>query len=178
MIRNTADQLNLASLTRSVVERQYPDETVQFSSAATILETRQESPTGWSLGRLFQRRGNVIITDARIFIQSSFLSLLTVIWALVIGYCVYRYIQTANTFDIFVAVFAMIFIIQRRPYSRDVPFSTIRRVHFGSVRGMAARCDIISIVIGDRAIQLVTAQLLPDELRQRLTELGDSDADQ
>lgn len=177
MLRTKADQLNLASRTRSVVERLYPDETVLFSTAATILETRHESPTGWSLHRFFQRRGNVAITDARIFMQSSFLSLLTVIWIAVIGYCVYHYFQNANVFSAVMAIVAAIFIAQRRPYSRDLPFGSIQRVHFGSVRGMAARCDIISIVVDGRAIQLVTAQLVPDKIRERLAALHDADTD-
>ncbi|MGF1569902.1 MAG: hypothetical protein ACFCVD_17845 [Nodosilinea sp.] len=166
--------MNLTSRTRSVVERQYPGETVLFSTAATILETRHESPTGWSLKRFFQRRGNIVITDARIFIQSSFLSLMTVIWIVVIGCGLYLYVQNANIFAIVMAVFAAIFIIQRRPYSRNVPFNSIRHVHFGSVRGLLGRLNIMSIVINSRAIQLVPIQFVPDDIRERLTTLDDS----
>lgn len=160
--------MNLLFQTQSVVKRQYPNEIVLFSTIATILKTRHESPIGWSLRRFFQRRGNVVITDARIFIQSSFLSLITVIWIFVIGYGLYLYVQNANIFGIVMAVFAAIFIIQRRPYSCDLPFNSIRRVHFGAVRGLVGRFNIMSIVIGGRAIQLVTAQYVPDHIRLSL----------
>ncbi|PSN15693.1 hypothetical protein C7293_06085 [filamentous cyanobacterium CCT1] len=166
--------MNLAFQTQLVVKRQYPDETVLFSTIATILETRHKLPIGWSPRRFFQRRGNVVITDARIFIQSSFLSLITAIWIVVIGCGLYFYVQNANVFGIVMAVFAAIFIIQRRPYSRDLPFNSIRHVHFGAVRGLVGHFNIVSIVIGGRAIQLVTAQHVPNHIREQLTTLDDS----
>ena len=168
--------MNLAFQTQLAVKRQYPDEIVLFSTIATILETRHESPIGWSLRRFFQRRGDVVITNSRIFIQSGFLSLITVIWICVIGYGLYLYIQNANVFGIVMAVLAAIFIIQRRPYSCDLPFNSIRRVHFGAVRGLVGRFNLMSIVIGGRAIQLVTAHHVPDHIRERLTTLDDSRA--
>jgi len=176
MLRTKADQLNLASRTRSVVEHRYPDEEVLFATAVTILETPLASPTGWSLPRFFQRRGNVVITNARIFVQSSFLSLLTVIWLAVIGYCVYGFSRNGHIVTAILAIVAAVFIFQRRPYSRDVPFSRIHRVEFGSVQGIAARCDVMSIVHDGRAIQLVAAQLVPDSIRERLQGLGKSDS--
>ena len=175
MLRTKADQLNLASRTRSLVEHRYRDEKVRFATAVTILETPVATPTGWSLRRFLQRRGNVVITDARIFVQSSFLSLLTVIWLAVIGYGIYRYSRDGHIASVMLAVVGAIFIFQRRPYSRDVPFNQIQRVEFGSVQGIAARCDIMSIMLDRRAIQLVTAQRVPDSIRERLRELGKSD---
>ncbi len=175
MFRTTADQLNLASRTRSLVEHRYRDEEVRFATAVTILETPAATPTGWSLRRFLQRRGNVVITDARIFVQSNFVSLFTVIWLAVIGYVIYGYSRDGHMASILVALVSAMFIFQRRPYSRDIPLNQIHRVEFGSVQGIAARCDIMSIMLDGRAIQLVTAQRVPDCIRERIMELGKSD---
>lgn len=175
MLRTTADQLNLSSRTRSVVERCYPDEQVLFTTAVTILETDQTSPIGWSLRRFAQRRGNVVITDKRLFVQSSFLSLFSIFWLGIIAYSIYEYSHTGHFFHIAIGIPAAIFIVQRRPYSRDLPFDAIRCVEFGTTRGIAARCDIMSIVLADRAIQLVTAQIVPSNLRDKLLVLGNDD---
>ena len=172
MLRRITDRLNVTSRTRSAVERRYPDEAVLFSTAVTVLETCRESPTGWSPRRILQRRGNVAITNARIFIQSNFISMLTAIWAAAIVYCLYQFSQTDNPIFVGVAIAAAIFIFQRRPYLRDLPTEAIQHVHFGAVRGLAARCDIVSIVVEGGAIQLVTAQRIPEEIRERLVAIG------
>lgn len=174
MFRTLTDQLNFASRTRSLVEHRYPGEAVLFSSAATILETPRESPTGWSLRRVFQRRGNIVITEARIFVQSSFLSLFTAMWLVAIGYSVHQYLQSGHDFHMVLTIVAATFIVQRRPYSRDLPFRSIDRIHFGSVRGMTGLCDIMSVVVRGRAIQLCVGQFVPGAIRERLASLNDS----
>ncbi len=175
MLHTLTDQFNFTSRTRTAVERRYPNEAILFSSAVTILETPHECPTGWSLRRFFQRRGNVVITDARIFIQASFLSLMTAFWLAVIGYCLHQCLQSADVFHITLAVGAGALVLQRRPYSRDVPFNSIERVHFGSVRGVSGRGDIVSVVVQPRVIQLVTGQFVPDEIRERLVAPKDKE---
>lgn len=176
MSHTTVNQMNLLSRTRSVVQQRYPDETILFSTAVTILETPNNSPTGWSLRRFLQRRGNMVVTDARVFVQSSFFSLLTIVWLAVIASTVYEFVQNGHSFNTVVAIVALIFIIQRRPYTRDLPFNAIRDVEFGSVRGMTARCDIMSIVLDGRAIQLVTAKNVPGDTRDRLLALHQQDS--
>jgi hypothetical protein len=174
MLRTLTDQMNSVARAQSVVERRFPNEVALFSSAVTILETSHERPIGWSVRRFFQRRGNVVITDARIFIQSNLLSPMTVFWFVVIGYCLHQYLQRGEILDLVLALVAGGLVIQRRPYSRDVPFNSIERIHFGSVRGIAGRGDIVSIVVHPRVIQLVTAQFVPDQVRERVIALGDA----
>ena len=48
----------------------------------------------------------------------------------------------------------------------------ICRVEFGSVRGIAAQCDIMSSVMRGGAIQLVTTQNVPGEIRDGLLAFG------
>ncbi|HLT45652.1 MAG TPA: hypothetical protein VK002_00360, partial [Rubricoccaceae bacterium] len=64
-MRDAADSLNASSHAGRIVERRYPDEEIKFCTAATILDAPDEQPIGWSLRRLFQRRGNVVLTDRR-----------------------------------------------------------------------------------------------------------------
>ncbi|MEN6337216.1 MAG: hypothetical protein ABFE01_23410 [Phycisphaerales bacterium] len=178
IFREETDQLNSVSRTRSVVERQYPDEAVLFASAATILETSRESPTGWSLRRVFQRRGSVVISDSRVFVQSSFLSVLTIMWAGVAVYGAFEYFRSGHIFPLILAIVAAAFIFQHRPYSRDVPFNSVDRVHFGVTHGLTGSCDIVSMVVHGRTIQVVTGHSIPGELRQRLTSLNRANQEQ
>ena len=176
MLRAGTDRVNFASRSRSDIERLYPQETVLLSTAVTILETPSQSPTGWSPRRFFQRRGNVTITDARIVIAANPLSPIAVLWLVVVSYGGYRLLVDADPIGAALVLVGSLFLFQRRPYRRDLPYNSIRGVIFGSVRGMAARCDIISVVIDGRAIQLVTAQSIPAEVRRRLETIGNVDA--
>ncbi len=170
-LRDATDQLNLSSRTASAVRSRYPGEALLFSTAATILETNTATPTGWSLFRLLQRRGNVAITSDRVFIQSSFVSVLNLIWIGVITFGVYKTLSGAEFPHIVLSIVGAIFIFQRRPYLRDIPFTEIHSVQFGAVQGIAARCDILSIDVGTHAIQLVTSQAVPENVRLMLQKL-------
>jgi hypothetical protein len=171
-VRDTADQLNLSSRAASAVRSRYPDESLLFSSAVTILETPTATPTGWSLRRLLQRRGNVVITSERIFIQSSLVSPLTLIWLVAIAFGAYKVINGGAIPHIVLPIVGAFFIFQRRPYLRDIQVTKIQGVQFGAVQGMAARCDILSIDFGSHAIQLVTSQTVPDTVRVTLQQLS------
>lgn len=171
MFRNLADILNLASRAASSVHRRYPDETILFASAATILETPTSLPTGWSLRRILQRRGNVVITDGRIVLRDSLLSLATVIFLSLGAYPVYRGIQVDRTLLIFAFVCAIL-VFQRRPYSLDVPFDNLNGVKFGSVQGITASGDILILDLGNKTIQVVPAQIVPEAVRNQLSALS------
>ena len=165
------DRLNAAARARAEAERLFPEERILLASAATVLETRARAPVGWSLSRILQRRCNLVITDRRVFIKASFLSPITVIWIGLMAYALYDFTQSHQLRDIAFVALLGIFLLQRRPYVRDVPFETIQRVEFGTARGLTATGDIITLIVGGRAIHLVTAQRLSDELRELLRGL-------
>jgi hypothetical protein len=171
MYRHLVDLINSSSRTRSIVAHRYPQEKVLFSTAATILETPRSAPIGWALRRVFQRHGNLVVTDRRVFIQSSFVSLIGILWFAAIAYFGFRLTRARQVTDMLAIVVASVFLIRRRPYSRDLPFDAIRHVQFGTVRGAAAECDIISIALSDGAIQLVGAQRVPGPIRELLQRL-------
>ena len=169
-LRDATDQLNMSSWTASAVRRRYPAEAQLFSTAATILETNTSVPTGWSLLRLLQQRGNVVITSDRVFIRSGFVSVLNLVWICVVTFSVNKVFNGAGLPHVLLSVVGAIFIFQRRPYLRNIPFTEIHSVQFGAVQGVAARCDIMSIDVGTHAIQLVTSQVIPDNVRLMLQQ--------
>ncbi len=167
MMRDAADNLNAASQAGQIVARLFPDEAIKLCTAATILEAPDEQPIGWSLRRLLQRRGNVVLTDRRAFIQSSFRSPLTLLWAGVLAWAVYG-LATGDRSRLPFLALAAVLLFQRRPYTRNLLYSELRLVRFGSVRGVTGRGDILVFGAPSGAIHLVTAQVVPDELRRAL----------
>lgn len=172
MLRDTADHLNAASLARSNVAERHADEDVVFATAATILESLSASPVGWSLQRLFQRRGTVVFTNSRVVVSSSFVSLLTVAWVLVLAYGLYAVVGNPTAINAVVPVVAAAFLFQRRPYFRDIPFQEVQSVNLGCVRGIASNHDVIALILNDRVLHLVPSQIIPDGVREQLLARG------
>ena len=56
MLRTLTDVLYSKGLAVKWLKSKNPDEEIVFASAATILETKESTSTGWSLQRLFQHR--------------------------------------------------------------------------------------------------------------------------
>jgi hypothetical protein len=163
--------LNTSWRTRRLVERRYPGEDVLVATAATILETSGSTPTGWTLRRIGQRRGSVVVTNKRVFVQSSFVSAITVLWLALIFLFGVRYWHDGRTVNLVIAFLPIVFLFQRRPYARDLSFDEIRRVEFASVQSMAV-CDLFSVALDSGAVQLVTAQRLPNAVRDVLCTVG------
>ena len=168
MFRRIADLLNSAGRTLGVVRRRFPEEPILLATAATILETSEDRPTGWSFKRFLQHRGNVVFTEKRVFLQSSFVSWYTLLYVVLIGYFVRDFARSGDTFGAFIVVIAILFLLQRRPYSRDIPYRDIASVKLGKVQGMLGRGDLITLGVAGRGLQIVTAKVLPDSLKQRL----------
>lgn len=168
MIRRLTGLLNATSSIRRVVSTRFPEETIKLCTAATILDAPSEEPIGWSLRRFVQRRGNVVITDRRVFVQSSFRSPFTVLWTAVLALAVYRLVSDATWAWTIAALSAGILVFQRRPYCQDLPFAESKGIRFGSVRGVSGRGDILAVSKGDRALHLVTSEVVSDELKRNL----------
>ncbi|SFH54287.1 hypothetical protein SAMN05421753_10190 [Planctomicrobium piriforme] len=171
-LRDTTDAFNHSSGTARAVHLSYPSEPLLFSSAATILETNRVTPTGWSLRRIFQRRGNVAITANRLFVESNLFSPLTLIWLVAGGFGIYKLFNGGESFNVILPIVGALFIFQRRPYHRDISFEQIRSIQFGSVRGVANRCDLMTVELQSHALQLVTAQPVPTDVRNLLSKIS------
>ncbi len=167
MNRQPADHLNNSSSVARSLSAEHSGETIELCTAANILEAPDVQPIGWSLRRIFQRRGTVVVTDHRILVQSSWRSPATILWLGVFAYAVYR-ACTGQPVAAGVAVLAAILLLQRRPYRRDIPYAELRSVRFGSVQGISATGDILVLGLNEGALHLVTAQSITDDLKRKL----------
>ena len=168
MNRQLADKLNASGAMRRGVSVRFPQETIELATAVTILDAPDANPIGWSLRRFLQRRGNVVITDRRVVVESSFRSPLTIIWVVALLFAAYELASGFSWEWVFLALTAGILVFQRRPYSRNIPFSELKGVRFGNVRGASGRADIIALDLGGTALHLVTCQFVPDELKRQM----------
>lgn len=168
MLRQLTDTLNASKSLRRMVSTQFPEETIELSTAATILDAPGENPIGWSLRRFLQRRGNVVITDRRVFVHSSFRSPLTALWTAVLLFGVYKFASGEPWVWALGALGAGIFLFQRRPYSQNLPFAKLQGIRFGSVQGISGQGDILTFSLGDRALHLVTSKVVPEKLKRQM----------
>jgi hypothetical protein len=168
MNRQFVDKLNASESTRRLVSARFPEEVIELSTAVTILEASDTNPIGWSFRRLLQRRGNVVITDKRVVVQSSFRSPMTVLWTIAFLFATYEVISDISWEWILLALTAAILVLQRRPCRRNLPFSDLKSIRFGSVRGASGHGDIIALNLGNRALHLVTSQFVPDDLKRKM----------
>lgn len=165
MLRSLADSLNNLTAAVRWASARYPAETIRFASAATMLETPGASPTGWSWQRMFQRRGNVVITDRRILLRSSFLSLYSLFYLLLLAYALYRALTTGDYFYAILGLLIALILVQRLPYTRDIPFEQVEQITLGAVQGISGGASLMAVQQGGRTINIVPAQLLPEEVR-------------
>ena len=168
MIRQLTDKLNASESTRRLVSTRFPEEIIELSTAVTILDAPDANPIGWSLRRFLQRRGNVVITNRRVFVESSFRSPFTVLWVVVLLFAAYKLLFGPSWIWVLLALTAGIFVFQRRPYSQDLPFAELKGIRFGSVQGMAGRGDIVTLNLGAKALHLVTSQFVPGEVKHQM----------
>ncbi|ESA37996.1 hypothetical protein N836_34390 [Leptolyngbya sp. Heron Island J] len=170
VVRVLADKFNASKLTRRVVSKRFPEETIELCTAATILEASEVNPIGWSFRRLLlQRNGNVVFTNRRVFLQSSFRSPATIIWASIIGLEVHRWLS-GDSWTLIVMLTASLFLFRRRPYAKNLLFSELEDVRFGSVYGLTGRGDIIVLNLGTRALHLVISRVLSEEVKRSLED--------
>ena len=121
-----------ASATASIMGN-FDGETLLLATAATVLKTASRSTVGWSPERYrrwaatllptFQRRGNVVITDKRVYIRSSFASPLTLFWIVVLVFGVAHFAVYRDGTHLLLAAAASMFLYDRRPFDIDQPLS-------------------------------------------------------
>jgi hypothetical protein len=172
MFLDNVDTLNRTSQTVRRVRTLHPGEDVIFAAAATILESGDRAPIGWSIRRFLQVRGNVAVTPHRIFVQSNFLSPMTALWVVVALAASVIAIVFADTISLVLAIVALVLIAQRRPFIRDIPVHMIYEVRFGSARGATGRADIMMISTAEGTLHITTSKPIPATVRILLPVVG------
>jgi hypothetical protein len=74
-----------------------------------------------------------------------------------------------NWLYLLLAALSSAFILQRLPYQRQIPLKDIREVKLGSVRGITAKGSLFTVYLKDKAINIVPAQILPEEVIQMIS---------
>lgn len=165
---NIAATLNGTNKALATVQANYPDESVLFTSAATMHETTKSAPLGWSIQRLLQERGAVIITEKRCFIATSFQSPFTIFWLVFTLYALGSYYVGRQPASLLLAVVAIGFLLQRLPTSTDIPFADAKRIDLRIMNGMLGSADIVSIILDGKAKHIVPRERLSAEIKQHL----------
>jgi hypothetical protein len=138
------------------------------ASSATFLETKGVSPVGWSLKRLFQKRGIIVFTSNRMFFQSGFLSLYTLTYVLAVVASLFTFFITGEFIYLLAAAMCSMLVFQHSPFQRDIAFSDTTAAKLGSVRGMTGRGHLITVVANGRTAHIATLDL-PDEVHHVLS---------
>ncbi len=169
MLRTLADRLNSTNAAVDWLRSRYPEEEIIFASAATILETDKAAPVGWSFQRLFQRRGVLILTRNQLVLKDSFFSLFTAFYLFVLIASLAMFLRSQDWLYLLLVVLSCAFILQRLPYQQQIPLKDIREVKLGSVRGITAKGSLFTVYLKDKAINIVPAQILPEEVIQAIS---------
>jgi hypothetical protein len=164
MLTTVADRLNSTNAAVKWLKRKHPEEEVVFASAATILETNKAVPVGWSFQRLFQRRGVLILTRNQLVLKDSFFSLFTVFYLFVIIASLAMFLGSQEWLYLLFVIPSSALVLQRLPYQQQIPLNDIREVKLGSVRGITAKGSLFTVYLRDKAINIVPAQILPEEV--------------
>jgi hypothetical protein len=163
MLNTLTDRLNNVHQLVAHAQTKYPDDQLRFAAAVTILETRSSQPIRWSWQRLFQRRGSVVFTNQRVLLTSSWFSLYTLIYVSLIVLCAVRYTTTTNLLYPFFGLLLIPFLLQRLPYYREISLRTIQSWQLDTVQGISAHGSLVTIVLSNCVVQIVTSATLTHE---------------
>lgn len=172
MFRQLTDRLSNSNATSHLVSKKFPGEKIQLTTAASVLETPDINPIGWSFRRLLQRRCNVVLTDRRVFIESNIRSPFTLIWGVIFLINAHDLVSVRSFISIFWTVLAAGILFQRRPYTKNIQLTELKDVKFGNVRGLTGHGDIVALNLGTTTIHVVTSKSIPDELKRKMATQG------
>ena len=164
MLRTLTDVLYSKGLAVKWLKSRNPDEEIIFASAATILETKESTSTGWSLQRLFQHRGVVIVTRNQIALKDGLFSLSTVFFSVFLIFSIISFLQNQDSSAFLAIVVFGIFIAQRLPYERQIPLKDIQKVSISELRSFTGKYSLLTIHLKDKAINIVPAQNLKQDV--------------
>ncbi len=166
MLRSLADSLYSKNTAIKWLKNQSPDEEVIFASAATLLETKDGAPVGWSFRRFFQHRGVVIITHNQIAFKSSLLSFSAMLYLFLFVMCTLMFLRSRDWDYILLVIFAGLLVSQFLPYQKQISLKDIRKVNLEAVRGMISTGSLLSVYVKNKVFHIVPAQLLSEDIMQ------------
>ncbi len=169
MLRTLTDKLYGKNATIRWFKRENPAEEVLFASAATVLETKEKTSTGWSLQRLFQHRGVVIITRNQIVLKSSFISISTVLFSFFLIISINSFLQTQDPSSLLGIIVFSLLIAQRFPYNKQIYLTDIEQINTKGVSGLTGKYSLLTIYVKDKAINIVPAQHLDTEVIETIS---------
>lgn len=158
------DLLNNTSGLRKKAEVQYPSERIIYSSAAVFLVAPEIPQPGFTLRRLLQQRGNVVITDRRILIGSALSSVAGAFWTLAVLFFGFGAMLSPTLVGFLFVVFAFTMLLQRRPFFRDIPRAAMAEIIPGSAGGALGNYVSLDISLADYTIQVVPSRPVPEEI--------------
>jgi hypothetical protein len=164
MLRTLTDKLYSKGSAVKWFKSKNPDEEIVFSSAATILETKEATSTGWSLQRFFQHRGVVIVTRNQIALKDSLFSISTVFFSVFLIFSITIFLQNQDLSAFLGVVVFGIFIVQRLPYEKQIPLKDIQKINIRELRSFTGKYSLLTIHLKDKAINIVPAQNFKQEI--------------
>ena len=97
---------------------------------------------------------------------------MTMIWLAVSLFGLYKIVVDGEMLYAALTIGGLMFIFQRRPYTRDLQFCDIRLAQFGAVDSVFGQWEILSLIFDSQTVQLVPAQAVPHSVRYILTGLS------
>ncbi|MBX2803252.1 MAG: hypothetical protein KTR31_36570 [Myxococcales bacterium] len=145
------------------------DGPVLLATAATVLQTRSRTPVGWSLERFAQRRCNVIFGENALVLRSSTVSLLALAWLTFLALSLYRALEQHNPLYLLIWPLGLIFLFQRRPYSRTIEYASVVEARAARVRSLlGTEHDVLALTMGSTTLHIVPTLRLDEALLKRL----------
>jgi hypothetical protein len=164
MLRTLADKLYGKASVVEWFKSKNPNEEVLFASAATVLETSDVAPVGWSFQRLLQRRGVVIVTKNQITLKNNLFSLSAITYLFLFVLSLVMLIGSQDwDYLLGVIVFGM-FTAQFLPYEKQILVRDIQRMKLGTVRGIVSKGSLLTVFCKGKSVNIVPAQLLSEDV--------------
>jgi hypothetical protein len=163
MLRSLADNLYSKNSAIKWLKNQAPEEEIVFASAATLLETKDAGSVGWSLRRLFQHRGVVIITRTQLVFKNSLLSFSAILSLLVLILSLVLLFRNHDWDYLLPAIVFGILTAQFLPYQKQIPLKDIRKVKLGPVQGLFSQGSLLTVYVKNKVFNIVPARFMSQD---------------
>ena len=169
MLRTLSDKLYGKGSAIKWFKSKNPGEEVVFASAATILETKENISTGWSLRRLFQHRGVVMVAQNQIALKDCLFSVSTVVFSFFFIISVMAFLQSQDWSSILAVIVLGIYIFQRFPYQQQILLKDVQKIETSEVSGITGKYSLLTIYLKDKTVNIVPAQILKKDIIELIT---------
>jgi len=169
MLAKLIDLMSNTDRTVNWVKSEYPEEDVVFSSSATFLATSGDTPVGWSLRRVLQRRGVVVLTPNRVFFRADPFSPVFLLYLGLVAIVLYTFFNTRDWMTLILAVLLCLFLVQRLPSRKQIKLADVTRVEIRPIRGTVASGQLLTLVTGTTVANIGLVSL-PDEVKELLLQ--------